>query len=286
MSLELGCNTLFPDAPRPDPSEFLLEPLREALDNVARLGFEATEFSHILQLDDASAQAAGEYCRELGLIPWSAHSTGSGAVGTEAQREATLRDRGRCLELTALLGAQVMVYHVSDYSAATYASGVPGELLGVESAVLAELARRAADLGLRIAIENGSDVGIMTYLVALVEAVDNPALGVCVDTGHAALGDLGPGRAIRMAGEHLYTLHLQDNWGERDDHLPPGAGKIDWCDVGEALAEVKYDGVLLEELTDAPPAQRPYLQELEMGIGAAFGWRLQQRVRALREAGA
>lgn len=281
MSLELGCNTLYPEVPRPEPSEFSLQRIRDALDNIARLDYEAVEFSHVFHLSDEEAGAAGEYCRGLGLIPWSAHSSGSGAVATADQRAATLRDRGRCLAVTALLGAQVMIYHVADYSAATYASGLPGELLAVESQVLTTLADRAEELGVRIAIENGNDLGIMAYLIALVDSVDGPALGICVDTGHAALGELGPARAVRMSGERLYSLHLQDNWGGSDHHLPPGCGRIDWCEVGEALAEVEYDGVLELELTDAP-GSRPYHQELEMRAGAAFGSVLQRRVRGLR----
>ncbi len=282
MSLELGCNTLYPEVPRPGPEEFSLAKICEALRNIAALGFEAVEFSHIMHLEDNEARAAGEYCRSLGLIPWSGHASGSGAVATEGQREITLRDRGRCLEICHQLGVSVMIYHVADYSAATYAPGVPTELLAVESNVLKHLAARGEELGVRIAIENGSDVGIMTYLCALVDEVDSSALGICVDTGHAALGELGPGRAIRMAAHRLYSLHLQDNWGGCDHHLPPGCGRIDWCDVGQALAEVRYDGVLELELTDAPSGGRVYHQELEMRTGAASGWRLQQRVRELR----
>ncbi len=281
MSLELGCNTLHPEVPRPEPSGFSLDRIRDALDNIAGLDYEAVEFSHVFHLSDDEAVAAGEYCRALGLIRWSAHSAGSGAVATEDQRAATLRDRGRCLEVTALLGARVMIYHVADYAAATYASGLPGELLAIESQVLGALAARAGELGVRIGIENGSDLGIMAYLLALVDTVDSPALGICVDTGHAALGELGPARAVRMSGDRLYSLHLQDNWGGSDHHLPPGCGRIDWWEVAEALAEVEYDGVLELELTDAP-GSRPYHQELEMRAGAAFGGGLQRRVRALR----
>lgn len=283
MSLELGCNTLYPEAPRPEPEHFTLPKLREALENIARLGYEAVEFSHILHLSDEDAEAAGDYCRNLGLIPWSAHSSGSGAVATPEQRQATLRDRGRCLEISHLLGVQVMVYHVADYSAETYAAGPPQELLSAEADVLGELAERAEKLGVRIAVENGSHLSVMEYMLALVDRVNSEALGICIDTGHAALGDLGPARAITLSGPRLYTLHLQDNWGGADHHLPPGAGNIDWCEVAQALADVGYEGVLQLELTDIPFGDRPYHQELEMRIGAAAGRRLQQRVRALRE---
>ncbi len=281
MSLELGCNTLYPEVPRPPAEQFSLEKICEALDNIARLGFDAVEFSHILHLSDEDATRAGEYCRDLGLMPWSGHSSGSGAVQTPEQREQTLRDRGRCLQVCACLGVQVMVYHISSYDAGLYADGPPAELLSQEAEVLRALAAQAEELGLKIAIENGSHVATMQYMVALVDAVDSPALGICIDTGHAALGDLGPARAIRMAGKRLFALHLQDNWGGADHHLPPGCGQIDWCEVAQALADVGYRGVLQLELTDEPLGNRPYHQQLEMHIGASAGRALQRRVRML-----
>jgi sugar phosphate isomerase/epimerase len=281
MSLELGCNTLYPEVPRPGASEFGLTKICRALENIAACGFQAAEFSHILHLSDEDATAAGECCRSLGLMPWSAHAGGSADVGTEEQRVATLRDRGRCLEVSHLIGVRVMVYHIADYCAAARPLSECEDLLALETQVLRQLAEKAEHLNLRIALENAHDRLSMQYLVALVEAVDNPAVGICVDTGHAALGDLGPTRAIRMSGARLYSLHLQDNWGRYDDHLPPGCGGIDWCAVTEALAEVEYHGVLELELTDAP-GSRPYHQELEMRCGAAFGRRLQERVQSLQ----
>ncbi len=280
MALELGCNTLFPHEHFPNPDTFTLDKLRISLDRIAALRFDATEFSHYMHLSEQDAKAAGEYCRSLGVLPWSGHAAGSAAVSTPEQRQKTLADKRLCLRLAKALGVQVMVYHVATYDANVYRDGLPEKLLAEESAVLADLAAEAHEMGLRIAIENGNTVGIMRYLVALVERVDSPALGICVDTGHAALGDLGPGRAIRMAANKLFTLHLQDNWGDVDHHLPPGCGRIDWCDVAAALAEVRYSGVLMAELTDSPMGNRPYHKELELHIAASTLWRLRENILA------
>ena len=48
----------------------------------------------------------------------------------------------------------------------------------------------------------------MEFILGLVDDIDMPNLGICMDTGHANLGDLGS-RAIRMAGK-LSTTHLQE----------------------------------------------------------------------------
>jgi len=117
--------------------------------------------------------------------------------------------------------------------------------------------------GIRFAFENGGPTATMEYAIALADAVGLDRAGICVDTGHAALGDLGPAKAIRMAGYRLITTHIQDNLGERDDHMPPGDGRIDWDDVVAALNEVGYDGCFQLELTDQPPdpTRRPVIRE-------------------------
>ena len=45
-----------------------------------------------------------------------------------------------------------------------------------------------------------------------------------------------------MAGERLIALHLQDVDGEADCHWVPGAGVIDWSAMGQALADIAFDG--------------------------------------------
>jgi L-ribulose-5-phosphate 3-epimerase len=134
--------------------------------------------------------------------------------------------------------------------------------------VLAEI----CEPGIRLALENSSTTASMDYLVALADALGPARAGVCVDTGHAALGDLGPGRALRMADHRLITTHLQDNHGQRDDHMPPGDGLIDWDDVAAALTEIRYAGCVMLELTDQPPDDRRRVtikEELARGARAA-----------------
>lgn len=70
---------------------------------------------------------------------------------------------------------------------------------------------------------------------------------VCVDTGHTntaqRFDNPGVGDAIRMLGRNISCLHLHDNNGLHDQHLPLYAGNIDWDDVFDALDEVDYNGV-------------------------------------------
>jgi sugar phosphate isomerase/epimerase len=79
-------------------------------------------------------------------------------------------------------------------------------------------------------------------------------VGVCLDTGHTTLGchwhDF-----VRITDGRLAHVHASDNRGERDDHLPPGDGRIDWHDVGRTLSAVDYRGWIILELVC--PSEEP-----------------------------
>ena len=72
--------------------------------------------------------------------------------------------------------------------------------------------------------------------------LDGLDVGVCLDYGHAHLmGDLG--EAIETLSGHLWTTHVHDNGGKRDDHLVPFAGTIDWDAAMMETQKIGYDGV-------------------------------------------
>lgn len=78
---------------------------------------------------------------------------------------------------------------------------------------------------------------------------------ICVDTGHTneavPFGKPTAGEAIRMLGKDVTLLHLHDNNGTYDQHLPPlmgDPGAVKWPDVFDALDEVGYTGVYNFEL--------------------------------------
>jgi sugar phosphate isomerase/epimerase len=71
---------------------------------------------------------------------------------------------------------------------------------------------------------------------------------VCIDVGHAFLtGEIRP--AIEKLAPFAASVHVHDNERERDDHLMPLDGKIDWTDTMKSLRQLLKDDVpLLLEL--------------------------------------
>jgi sugar phosphate isomerase/epimerase len=90
--------------------------------------------------------------------------------------------------------------------------------------------------GVTICIENTpSEMGDPTYLRAFVEETRLSGLRFNFDVGHANLCDGPEEERIQMCFEPLRELvasvHLHDNHGEKDEHLPPYAGSIDWSNA-------------------------------------------------------
>ncbi|MGH9432320.1 MAG: sugar phosphate isomerase/epimerase family protein [Terriglobia bacterium] len=72
-------------------------------------------------------------------------------------------------------------------------------------------------------------------------------LKVCIDVGHAFLtGEVRPG--IEKLADLAASVHIHDNHRERDDHLMPFEGKIDWADTTQALEPLKDDVPVFLEL--------------------------------------
>ncbi|TNF46498.1 sugar phosphate isomerase/epimerase [bacterium] len=82
-------------------------------------------------------------------------------------------------------------------------------------------------LGSKILLENVFDV-VPDHLVKLREKIGK-SLGFCFDTGHFLLfSDISLDGWLSAMGESLAELHLHDNFGDRDSHLPIGDGIFDF----------------------------------------------------------
>lgn len=102
-------------------------------------------------------------------------------------------------------------------------------------------------------------------LLELVNAINNPMFGVCWDFGHAHLAQIDQCRALREIGANLKALHVADNFGEKDDHIAPYFGTIEWAPIMKTLKEIGYGGDFTYEIirsVDGLPdeIQAPFLR--------------------------
>lgn len=66
--------------------------------------------------------------------------------------------------------------------------------------------------------------------------------GVTFDIGHANLYPAGPISYLKQIKSPIIQLHIHDNHGSRDEHLPPGQGNINFARVFGALDEIGFSG--------------------------------------------
>ena len=100
--------------------------------------------------------------------------------------------------------------------------------------------------------------------------------GVCWDSGHAFITKEDILGTLRTIGGRLMALHLHDNTGDRDDHLPPHFGKMPMDEVVSGLKEIGYAGNLNFEVrfTAVPTEMLEAAMRYVYAVGAAFRRRI------------
>lgn len=90
------------------------------------------------------------------------------------------------------------------------------------------IVRRAVKSGTRLAMENVFDDS-PEPIARFLEAIDSPYFGHCFDVGHFRLfSKVSMEDWFKRFGKRIIEVHIHDNNGGRDEHLPPGDGDIDF----------------------------------------------------------
>lgn len=114
---------------------------------------------------------------------------------------------------------------------------------------VAELAKRAEALRLNLSVETAPiKEGTERYpdsreIADFARSFASEFVSVCVDVNHSNLAeDLD--RVARNCTGMISNVHVSDNCGKTEDHLPPGEGSIDLPAAMQALADAGYPGPL------------------------------------------
>src|SRR5579872_3218908 len=105
---------------------------------------------------------------------------------------------------------------------------------------LEHLILHAKHVGVTICVENTtSEMGDPAYLRTFVDETRLTGLRFNFDIGHAHLADEPEAERIEKAFAPFHDLavstHIHDNHGEKDEHLPPYEGSIDWKSAVKVL---------------------------------------------------
>jgi sugar phosphate isomerase/epimerase len=180
--------------------------------------------------------------------------TGMGVVGhtawflpfaspVERVRRAAVEEIAASLPAFAAVGAQVVNVHI--------VKGVGSfghdSMTRLNGASFAELAKRAEPYGIRMMVEHPPDKSVGIDDIRTILNVDR-RLGFHLDVGHANVGGDRLDGLLKAFGDRLCHVHLSDNRGREDDHMPLGAGRIDWPRAVRLLKASGYDGTITLEV--------------------------------------
>jgi len=234
-------------------------PIRPVMDEIAE--FSALGFDYLELSLDAPEAHHGKIRQEGKEIRRRLQESGMGLVIhlptfvltadlTEAIRNVSVQEMCRAMDLAAEMAVEKVVMH-------------PGAITGLGPLVM-DLAMGYAKDSMEKMIAHGRDLGLCVCLEnmfpryrsffepAHFSAIlqEHPDLKMTLDTGHANIG--GGGRRIfefiRLCGSRIGHVHVSDNHGKRDDHLPIGQGNIDFPGVMRRLTEVGYRGTITLEV--------------------------------------
>ena len=144
----------------------------------------------------------------------------------------------RALEVAELIPFRFLVQHLGnsgdEFDPARFDAGVNS---------LEHLRAFAKPLGVTLLVENiPNELSTAERLLEFIRAPHFDDVGVCFDVGHAYLAE-GVAETFGKLKPLVRSTHVHDNQHDRDSHLWPGEGKIEWK---EAMA-------LLRSAPQAPP---------------------------------
>ena len=108
--------------------------------------------------------------------------------------------------------------------------------------------------GVTIAVENTpGEFGSAASLHQFVKETHLKDLRFCFDIGHAHI-ESGVAASLEAMHGRIVTTHLHDNHGEKDEHLLPGEGSIDWDAALKTLRANPEELPFVLELKEKAPA--------------------------------
>ena len=212
---------------------------------------------------------------EVGLYVNQTHGPCPTDDDTEASRDANFAMTLRAMRNTVWVGAQDIVIHPLMPKTMEFAES-PERVLELNRAWLCRLLPYAHDMGIRLNIENMPypelPIAHMETLLGLVREINDPALGVCLDTGHCTtVGDDLPA-VTRLCGDKLYTTHVHDNNLKQDTHQIPFTGRINWKAFRDALVDIGFDGVVSLECNMPPNLPAAFLRDIQKLAAKSALW--------------
>lgn len=203
----------------------------------ARQHFDYTSRGHVRELAEwFRANPTEAFSMHAPLFPDQEMGRGGApsvnVIHPEKSRRINAMDEiKRALEAAEQIPFRFMIVHLGDRDDTWGLRALEHSITALE-----HLRAFASPLGVKLLVENlQGEVATPAHLIEILVAGHLTDVGVCLDAGHAHLGD-GVAPALEVLRDRVRSSHLHDNKGDKDAHLWPGDGTIAW---DEALGGLK-----------------------------------------------
>jgi sugar phosphate isomerase/epimerase len=232
------------------------------LDGLVRGGAQTIEiFAARQHLDYANrkqhVREIADWFRTSGVPLHSVHSpiyadyemgrTGATPVNVASTDRATrveaMDEVKRALEIAEQIPFRFLIQHIGLPNEAFDEKKFEAALTSVE-----HLRAFAKPLGVRILLENiPNELTTPDKLVEFIQISHFEDVGVCFDVGHAHIVSDIP-QAFEILKSHIRSTHIHDNKRDKDSHLWPGKGNINWKETMELLRSAPHTPPLVLEI--------------------------------------
>ena len=169
---------------------------------------------------------------------------------TDEDRRERFEKMSRALLIAKLFGAEYMAIHPLMPFGGDSPDN-PDELYEINKRFFTDLSSVASELGVVVCLENmpfrNFPLSPSKRIYELIKDVGMSSLKMCLDVGHAHILGESLWDTVHLIADELRILHVHDNDGENDIHLPPYDGNADIKSFGEALHDIGFNGVLMLE---------------------------------------
>jgi sugar phosphate isomerase/epimerase len=246
---------------------FMNERLRSSsLEIAVKAGAQAVEiFASRQHFDYTSREHVSDiatWFRSNPLEAWSMHAplhadrdmgrSGAPALSLlhpeKARRIAAMDEIKRAVETADSIPFQNLVVHLGERDDEWSPRTIEYALTALE-----HLGAFARPLGVRPLVENlTGDPTTPAHLMEILKIGHFDSTGVCLDLGHANI-TVGVQEAIATLADRIVQVHVHDNHGQKDEHLWPGDGGIDWPATVAALSALPAPPAMVLEISSKLP---------------------------------
>jgi sugar phosphate isomerase/epimerase len=175
-------------------------------------------------------------------------------------RDEAVRQVIESIEVADRLGMKTATVHPGLLSPISFSN--PEKVIEIARKSIQLIDSKVRGLGIKVGVENMPNMIVTTCqkVQDLLRLIEGTGIGICFDVGHAnTTGEL---ENFLNHADRFVNIHLHDNDGNGDSHMPMGAGTVDFESLMRELSDYSGTFVLESRSLEDAITGKVYLEEL------------------------